>query len=243
MKPFITRNICLLIVSFWFYNLSISDDNILFSRRYDSVVLKQMLLNSNEEMKNAEIEALAWHTVFSDKYKPTEGMRYTFISGKSGDDIDILRMRYTVGNEIITITQSICLCCIEINLIDNKLEEKEKVLEAENVARRIFKNGKGIVLKTMNVDVMKRGTVDQKYDLPDFPWYNTLHWWQKNDSVGFIFTKIEGRNSSTSPAPTLDCNIFWFSESGRKRSMENFLKSCEVPVDKNKGIEKTQNKK
>jgi hypothetical protein len=219
-----------------------SDDNVSLGQ-YNGVVLKQMLLNSNEKMENAEISALAWHNIFNDNYKPKEGMKYTFIPGKDGDDIDILRMRYAVGDEIITITQSICLCCIEVSHIDNKLGDKKKRLEAENVARRIFKNGKGIVFKTMNVNGMKKGTVDQNYDLPDLAWYHTLHWWQKDDNVGFIFTKIDSRNSSTSPMPTLDCNIFWFSESGKIRSMNAFLKSYKVPVDKNREPERSQGKK
>lgn len=230
-KSFILLSVFFLIVLIQGYSAQTTETD-------ENIVVNQMIpMKVNRFADRVEKSAVDWTNLFiSEKYRPAGNLRYVYIPGDKEPQVDMLRIRYTIEDEIITITQTRCIFSIEVTpSIKNNNESTRKNLKAEEIARRIFRNNKGLVLKISSEKNNRlEGSVDKDYQQKDACWLNEMLWWQEQDRVFFYFIKKENEElSSVCAGFVYLVNDVWFQQK------ETAL-SKNLNREKNKNIPETK---
>ena len=188
-----------------------------------------------------EKSAVRWSKHFlADPYLPPTMLKYVFLPGSgTSKHVDMLRLRYGVGEETITVTQAASLFGIVITSdefgTDISTEEKEEIVQ--KIARRLFRDGSTFVLKNFSqCDERLVGGCDheQSSELPR--WLENALWWWDNGEVGFIFIKDNGKATASFGGYGAEFNRSWFT--GPKRGNKGVSRRVEWErrLQKEKGV-------
>lgn len=182
-------------------------DNNLVARRMSPMKIE-------EYASDVEKTAAAWTEMFlTSRYAPSKNMRYVYLYARDEQDLDMLRMRYDVGKECITLTQTACMFQIVVTPSDSKENMAENMREqaAQELARRLFRNGGDIVLETTaKSDARTEGHSNPEESQKAERWLGNLQWWCDGGEIGFTFIKDDGNPSAMDKGTDFELNARWF---------------------------------
>jgi hypothetical protein len=123
-------------------------------------------------------------------------------------------MRYAVGDEVITISQTACvfIITVENNNRESMRSYKERMQDVEAVAKRILKKGDALKLQvTSENEKCSEGFNSPELDsVQTAPWFSRLFWRWENEAVSYAFIKDDGRPSGTLKGFDVRFNQNWF---------------------------------
>lgn len=162
--------------------------------------------------------AVAWTDIFvAELYRPARNMRYVFLPATKQGDVEMLRVQYTLGDEVITITQTACIFSLAVTKLQHGAPQTNSMEALRMLARRVFLGGQNLNLKTVRQNgIRTEGDVEPEMIQQEYAWLKGLKWWQENDGVVFYFIKDDGKPSAMDKGYDLDLNTKWFTGSGTK---------------------------
>lgn len=182
-----------------------ADDNL--------VVQKVKPMKKDKYANDVEKTAVAWADMFlTDQYTPSKKMRYVYLPAKANQDVDMLRMRYDVGGETVTLTQTICIFAISVSRDSSEdVPEDRRQQEVQELARRIFRDGGDLVLaSTSQSDRRVDGHCKPGESRKAGKWLENLQWCWDDGEVRFMFIKDDGRPSKMDKGYDFESNARWF---------------------------------
>jgi len=160
-----------------------------------------------------EKSAHGWACFFiTDDCLPPQRCKYVFLPGDTGGKPDMLRMRYSVDECIITLTQTACVFAIEAAFEEfTDGESTQSAQPTESLARRFFRGADDIVLVTKTRHGNRTtGITEIKHRSPRENWLNHVVWWCEANKVGFYFLKRDGHPSAGAKGFAVRLNANWF---------------------------------
>lgn len=178
---------------------------------------KMVSVKTSKYTTYAEQGAEDWTKLFlKERYGLPGEMKYVFLPARNERDIDMLRIRYKVDSETITITQTICIFQITVELQDELKGKPSKdrcEAMAKEISSRVFHYGEDLIL---NADSYREGRCEGHGKLnkssKQAPWLDDLRWWWNDGEVGFAFIKSRGTPSAMVKGYDLELNASWYSE-------------------------------
>lgn len=153
--------------------------------------------------------------VISEGYSEPAESRYIMIPATDREQMDLARISYTVGENLLTITQSQSFFFITIegdSFQEFPVSSNEVESSILSLAQAIFNGGKN--LKISDVKQGEKGSLGTitTAEEPDnkHPWLNYVVWKWNDGVVSFAFIKNSGRLSSASLGWNNDDNQGWF---------------------------------
>jgi len=188
-----------------------------------SVNLPKQIQNSHEEINQRMFNEMAmdWTKIFvSNNYLPPVGAQFLCIPASSNTDIDVVKIKYQIDENIFTITQTLCGFFLEICT-----NEELNLKKVESMAQKVLKNAKSLTFKSTNADLTEGISVSAERPAPQH-WLNTLHWNIKGKNTMLIyFIKDDGMPSALDKGFDDSSNKNWFkmynSNMKNKRSSKN----------------------
>ena len=202
-----------LVVSLWVMLIvtAISRSSIMAD---DNLVVQRMTPMKKDKYANdVEKTALAWADMFlTDQYAPSKKMRYVYLPAKGNQDVDMLRMRYDVGGETVTLTQTICMFAISVSRdASEEVTGGRREQEVQELARRIFRDGGDLVLVSVSQsDRRLEGHSKPGESRKAAKWLENLQWFWDDGEVRFMFIKDDGKPSEMDKGPDFESNARWF---------------------------------
>jgi len=156
--------------------------------------LKQITLIKTSPKEVYLYEGFLWDNYFlTSKYKAPKGARYIYIPAQTTNNVEMIRIRYSVKGRDITITHTKKLFCLILERKRRKV--KSEIFQEQKVKKflsEIFKYGDQLELK---IDQSGRDhawgqVVASKELLEKAPWFKSFQWYWDHSEITFICTQI-----------------------------------------------------
>lgn len=164
----------------------------------------------NADVVNADAGALYYSSwLLSPGFAPPPKSHFTLIPHTAGNECDIARMTYQVGDKSITISQVRFMMLCEIG-VPQKDEKLLQVGEVKSLAEQFFQH-----TDIQNYFLVYNAKTDSLQPIIDQKGTGA-NWWQTLGNIGFYHVKDDGRVSSLMPTLTLAANAYWFTRNQKK---------------------------